>query len=121
MMTVVGLTEALAFTSGLLLCFAFLRRIMRSPTPPKFLDNTIAGFGMALILTVVFMMSLMFMGFSLFPVIGSVALSAVTAMAAHLIIWTVMRLLVPLHEQANVVGHSILDRNPLAGGSLPAH
>ena len=117
----IGLFEALALSAGLLLGFAFLRRIMRSPNPPAIVDNNVAGFAIALFLTLFFMLSLMFLGYTIFALLGSVALSGVLAVVVHVILWCVMRLILPLHEEAVVIGHSIVDADQLPSANLPVH
>ena len=112
----IGLFDAVAVAAGLLLVFAFLRRVMRSPKPPAMMDSTIFSFALALLLTLAMMLSLMFLGFKVFPFVGSVAMAGMLTLALHLIMWSGVRLIVPLHHEAVVVGHSILD-----GGNLPVH
>lgn len=114
----VFLFEATAVAFGLLLGFAFLRRIMRSPHPPAFLNSTIGGFAISLLFTVCFMMSLMFLGFSLFPFTGSVTLAGILAIAMHVLFWIGVRMIVPLQPQPAVVGPEDVDIN---GDGLATH
>jgi hypothetical protein len=108
MSTTLTLATALVTASGLMVLFAGFRRIMRSPSLPAIMDNIAFAYGSALLITGIFMSSMMFVGFAVMPFIHSASLSFVTTLLVHLGFWSVARIMIPLGNQKQVVGHSIL-------------
>lgn len=93
------LLEAVAATTAILFVFAIYRRLARSPAPPFIIDNSVTAFGSAMIITVALMASLAFEALSLAPFVHSAFWSALAAIGLHIIIWTVVRSIIPLSAE----------------------
>lgn len=116
-----GLVGAIAATFTLLVLFAVLRRVMRQSTPPLFLNSSVVAFAMSLGMTLMALLSLMYLGSNLLPLIESVALSAVLAIALHVLLWSVARLLVPIGAGNLATDIAAATKLVVGGDALPAH
>lgn len=95
MTSVTYLIEAVAFSTAVVLAFAVLRRIMRAEVVPKFLDNNVVAYGIALLFTTLLSMSMLALGYVLVPQTGATYAFIIT-MVTHIALWAVLRLIVPV-------------------------
>lgn len=97
---------ALLATSGaamvlVLALLALLRRITRSETSGGWITSQLATYIVGFFLTVALASTLIFLGRALMPIIGHTLYAGLLSLAAHVAVWSVMRLLVPLSRGAD--------------------
>ena len=115
MSQVLQLAVPLATSFAAIGSFAYLRRVMRSSRIPRFLDNDPIAYAVAMIFTIIFCASMVVALYSLLAIIPNVMPAFVAAIALHLAMWALMRVLVPLaSDDRHIVPAA-------APGVVPAH
>lgn len=95
MTSAISLLEAMVVATAAMIAFAVYRRVMQGATPPAILDNQVIAFGSAWVLTAVFAATFAFEAFSIMPFVHSVIWSVLIALAIHVLIFTIVRTIIP--------------------------
>lgn len=93
-----GISVALAIAVSVLMAFAFTRRAMRSPAAPAWLNNDAMGYVLALLFTVAFTLSAVTTAFALGRFVTGALAMFLGAVAIHILLWMVVRLVIPLRS-----------------------
>jgi hypothetical protein len=100
MTNVASLTSAAGIMTALIFSFAFIRRFMRTSHVQSWIDSEIIAYAIAFVLTVMFAMSIAYLGKSLTAIIPHIGISTVLSFALHLATWSVVRKLLPIRVEA---------------------
>lgn len=115
-----GISVALAIALSVLLSFAFVRRAMRSPSAPAWLNNDAMGYILALLFTVAFTLSTVTMAFALGSFVTGALVMFLGAAAVHVLMWMIVRLLIPLRS-SDVLTPGLSVQGAVGGPDAVAH
>ncbi len=101
------LLAATAFAAAVLGVLAFLRRLTRSATAPRFLENPAVTGLLALVSTIVIVAAMHSLGLALMPITGSIGWTLIAVVAGFAVLWSVIRVIVPLRDAMPVAGQAI--------------
>lgn len=115
-----GISVALAIAVSVLAAFAFIRRAIRSPTAPSWLNNDAMGYILALLFTVAFTLSAVTTAFALGRFVTGALVMFLGSAAIHILIWMVVRLVIPLRS-SDVAKPSLHAQDAVGGPDALAH
>jgi len=96
---VLYLASTVVAAVAIIAVFAFLRRVMRQPNAPRWINNDGMAYTLSMLLTILFSMSLVTMAIALQPYLANGFALFAAALLIHILIWSVLRVVIPVQAR----------------------